>query len=288
MKPVDFAYTKARSLEDALQSLGEHPGDALLLAGGQSLIATLNMRLSAPDLLIDIGDLDELRGIEQIDGSIRIGAGTRHVELQRSPVIAEHAPLIAEAIEHVAHAAIRNRGTMGGNLALGDPASELPACCMALDATIEVCSAAGTRRIAAREFFIDVYETALSAGEILTGVSVPIATPRTRYAFREFVRRKGDFALAGLAIQGELDDGRFETLAPVFFGISTKPILAGESIAPLIGEPVSDDRIRAVVDGLRDELDIVGSVHASAAFKRHLVGYFLAETLKYMYEHAGS
>ena len=270
-----------------MRALGENPDDALLLAGGQSLIATLNMRLSAPGLLVDIGELDELRGIELVDDAVRIGAGTRHVELQRSEIIAEHVPLIAEAISHVAHPAIRNRGTIGGNLALADPASELPACCMALDATFELRSLAGKRQVAAREFFIDLYETALNPGEILTSVSVPLGTPRTRHAFREFVRRRGDFAIAGLAIQGELSDGRFAALSPVFFGISNKPTLVRKSIEPLLINPVFVDGVRAAVDSLRDELDIVGSVHAGAAFKRHLACHYFAATLREMYEHAG-
>ena len=270
-----------------MQALGENPDDTLLLAGGQSLIATLNMRLSAPGLLVDIGELDELRGIELRDDAVRIGAGTRHVELQRSKIIAAHVPLIAEAIGHVAHAAIRNRGTIGGNLALGDPASELPACCMALDATFELRNLAGIRQVAAREFFIDLYETALNPGEILTSVSLPLRTPRTRQAFREFVRRRGDFAIAGLAIQGEFGDGRCITLAPVFFGISNKPTLVQKSIEPLLGNPVSDAGVSDAVHRLCDELDIVGSVHASAAFKRHLACHYFAETLKSMYAHAG-
>lgn len=270
-----------------MQALGAHPDDALLLAGGQSLIATLNMRLSAPGLLVDIGGLDELRGIERVDDAVRIGANTRHVELQRSDVIAEHAPLITAAIGHVAHAAIRNRGTIGGNLALGDPASELPACCMALDATFELRSLAGIRRVAAREFFIDLYETALEPGEILTAVSVPIATPRSRHAFREFVRRKGDFAIAGVAVQGEQRDGRFESLAPVFFGISNKPRLVRACVHPLIGQPFYDDAVASAVQGLRDELDIIGSAHAGAAFKRHLACHLFQQALADLYGRAG-
>ena len=287
MKPNDFAYIKAESLDHALGMLSDKPDDAKLIAGGQSLVATLNMRLSTPELLIDIGGLEELRGIALDGDSVRIGAGTRHVELERSPLIAAHVPLITLAIKHVAHAAVRNRGTIGGNLALADPASELPACCVALDAQFELSSLGGVRRVAAREFFIDLFETALRHDEILSAVLMPKAKPQGRCAFREFVRRKGDFALAGLAVCSEMDKGRIKTLAPVFFGVSNTPVMATQSAALITNREFSDANVEAAMAALAGDIEVFGSIQASEAYKRHLMRHYFVEVLREMYDSPG-
>src|SRR3979409_1498737 len=175
MKAAAFAYARATSVSNALELLGAHGDRAKVLSGGQSLMPAMNLRLISPELIVDIGELTELRGIVVMGDVVRSGALTRHADLGRSPEIAAHAPLLAEAIAHVAHPAIRNRGTLGGSLAHADPASELPACMMALNAPIIVGRQAGERRIGAEDFFTGIYETALSPQELLVAVELPVA-----------------------------------------------------------------------------------------------------------------
>ena len=181
MKPAPFAYARVRSVEDAVKLLREHGEGARILAGGQSLIATLNMRLSAPRLLIDINGIDALCGIALKNGQVQIGAMTRHVEAERSDVIAKHVPLIAKALPHIGHPAIRNRGTIGGSIAFADPAAELPACLLALGGEVEIAGAKAKRSVKADDFFKGLYETAVDPGEMLTAIRVPAATSGLRY-----------------------------------------------------------------------------------------------------------
>src|SRR3954463_9643672 len=175
MKASAFAYARATSVENALELLPDQGDRAKVLSGGQSLLPAMNLRLISPELVVDIGALAELRGITVSGDTLRIGALTRHADVARSPEIARHAPLLREAIAHVAHPAIRNRGTIGGSLAHADPASELPACMLALGATIFVRGSGDERRIAAEEFFTGIYETALSSQELLVAVELPVA-----------------------------------------------------------------------------------------------------------------
>ena len=199
LKPAAFAYAKARSLDDAIRLLGAHKGEAKLLAGGQSLIATLNMRLSSPSLLVDINGVAGLDGIAVKNGMVEIGAMTRHVALERSSDIAKHAPLIALAMPHIAHPAIRNRGTIGGSLAYADPAAELPACLVALDGEIDIAGPGGKRSVKAGDFFKGLFETALGPHDVLSAVRFPAASAETRVGFAELARRHGDYAMVGLA-----------------------------------------------------------------------------------------
>src|ERR1700704_6643048 len=192
MKASAFSYARAASVADALQLLAAHGDKAKVLSGGQSLMPAMNLRLISPEWIIDIGELAELRGIVVKGDVLTIGALTRHVDLARSPEIAAHAPLLTEAVSHVAHPAIRNRGTLGGSLAHADPASELPACMLALNATIVVRGQDGERRIAAEDFFTGIYETALSARELLVAVELPVARKNSVHYFCEFARRHGD------------------------------------------------------------------------------------------------
>src|SRR6201992_1858966 len=203
MKASAFSYARATSVGNALELLAAHGDGAKVLSGGQSLMPAMNLRLLSPDLLVDIGGLDELRGIQLAGGKLRIGALTRHVELLNSTEVAAHAPLLTEAIAHVAHPAIRNRGTLGGSLAHADRASELPACQLALDATIIVRGQAGERRIAAADFFTGIYETALSSDELLVAVELPVAQKDSSHFFHEFARRHGDYAIVGLATRAK-------------------------------------------------------------------------------------
>ena len=212
MKASAFSYARATSVGQALELLAAHGDSAKVLSGGQSLMPAMNLRLLAPELLVDIGDLTELKGIA-VDGAVlRIGALTRHVDVMHSPDIATHAPLLTEAIAHVAHPAIRNKGTLGGSLAHADPASELPACMLALDATIIVRGEAGERRIAANDFFTGIYETALSAQELLVAVELPIAQKNATHFFHEFARRHGDYAIVGMAAQAVVRENLFKDL----------------------------------------------------------------------------
>ena len=199
MKPAQFAYAKARSLDDAIMLLGQHGEGARLLAGGQSLMATLNMRLSAPRILIDINGISGLDGIARRNGNLEIGALVRQAAAERSGEIARDAPLIAAALPHIGHVATRNRGTIGGSIAFADPAAELPACLLALGGEIEIAGANGKRVVKADDFFKGLYETALGAGDIVTAINVPAATAESRYGFAELARRHGDYAIVGLA-----------------------------------------------------------------------------------------
>ncbi len=215
MKAPSFAYVKPRSLAEVFDLLGR-PG-AKLLAGGQSLIPALNLRLSSPELLVDITGLAGLAEIDLMNGAVRVGALCTHTQLERSADLRKHLPLVAEAAAHIAHPAIRNRGTLGGSLALADPAAELPACALALDATLIVAGRKGERRVAAAKFFKGLFETDLKAAEVLVGVEFPKAD---RSVFLELTRRQGDYAIVGLAGVAKAAEKRL-----AFFGIGEKPIL---------------------------------------------------------------
>ena len=280
MKPSVFSYVKPATLSDALGLLSKHGEDAQILAGGQSLVPTLNMRLSSPDLLVDINGLDELSGVRLEGDHIRIGALTRHVDIENSSIIAEHCPLIALAMPHIAHPAIRNRGTFGGSIALADPAAELPACMCALEATIEVVGNGGTREIVAKDFFKGLYETELKNGEIVTAVTVPIVTPRTIIAFDELSRRHGDYAMAGLAVSAQMDDKKIETINICFFAISGTPILA-EGAAKILNNGIIDDNsLKKALDQLENDLDPLPDLYASNALKMHYSKELLKRNLE--------
>ncbi|HEY7386332.1 MAG TPA: xanthine dehydrogenase family protein subunit M [Beijerinckiaceae bacterium] len=279
MKAPAFDYVRARSLADALSLLQRHGEAAKIIAGGQSLVPALNLRLVAPSLLVDIGGLAELKGISVDGGVVRIGALTRHVELQRAPEIASHAPLIAEAIRHVAHPAIRNRGTIGGSLAQADPASELPACALALQATIVVAGPQGERRIAAEDFFRGLFETALSPHDVLVAVEVPAIRPDERSAFLELARRSGDYALVGLACHARLADGVLRELRLAYFAIGTKPTLAVNAAKQLVGKPLSEASIADAQAALAQDLAAQDDIHASAATRGQLARVLLRRVL---------
>jgi carbon-monoxide dehydrogenase medium subunit len=269
MKALAFDYARAASLEEALQLLVAHGDQAKVLSGGQSLMPAMNLRLIAPAVIVDIGELDELRGLSVRNDHLKIGALTRHVELLKSPEIAAHAPLLREAAAHIAHPAIRNRGTIGGSLAQADPASELPACMVALDAIIVVRGPAGERRIAAREFFTGIYQTALSPQELLTAVELPLARQNSGCFFHEFARRHGDYAITGLAAQASLQGDGFADLRLVFFAVGDRPMPAA-SANRLIGVPITAALLSDAATALGSELDPQEDQQASASMRRHL------------------
>ncbi|MBX6329780.1 MAG: xanthine dehydrogenase family protein subunit M [Pseudolabrys sp.] len=275
MKPAPFAYKKARSVEEAIALLGTR--EARLLAGGQSLIAMLNMRLAAPALLVDINGIDGLGGIGERDGMVEIGALVRHAEAERSAIIAARAPLLARAIPHIGHVAIRNRGTVGGSLALADPAAELPACLLALGGEVDVRGPNGARRIGAEEFFTGLFETALAPDEMLTAIRVPAAGRDARIGFAELSRRHGDYALVGLAASARADGGRLADLRLAFFGVGPRPVRARKAEAAL-----ADGDVEAAVEAL--DLDPPDDAQAAGAVKRHLAGVLLRRVARQLTE----
>jgi carbon-monoxide dehydrogenase medium subunit len=275
MKASAFSYTRASSVTDALNLLAQYGDDAKVLSGGQSLMPALNLRLSAPAWIVDIGAIPELQGISVSNGVLRVGALTRHVDILKSPEIAEHAPLLAEAMAHVAHPAIRNRGTIGGNLAHADPASEMPACVIALGATIIVQGKTGERRIPAADFFTGIYETVLAPEELLTAVEIPVVRPNTVHFFHEYARRKGDYAIVGLAASAVLDRDTFADLRLGFFAVGEKPLLVAAS-KHLIGKPVTASMLTDAQSALDDELDPQEDQQATAGMRRYLARQLMA------------
>ncbi len=269
MKASAFSYARATSVANALELLGAHGDRAKVLSGGQSLMPAMNLRLISPELIIDIGELVELRGIAVRGDVLTVGALTRHVDLQRSPEVAAHAPLLTEAISHVAHPAIRNRGTLGGSLAHADPASELPACMVALNARIVVRGPKGERRIASGDFFKGIYETALSPQELLIAVELPIARKNSAHYFHEFARRHGDYAIAGLAAQAIVEGEAFADLRMAFFAVGDRPILA-KAGSRLVKIAVTPALLADASAALAGELDPQEDQQASAAMRRHL------------------
>ncbi len=274
MKAAAFDYARATSVANAIALLAQHGERAKVLSGGQSLMPAMNLRLLAPELIVDIGALDELRGIKTQGGMLSIGALTRHVDLQKSSDIAAHAPLLKEAIAHVAHPAIRNRGTIGGSLAHADPASELPACAIALEATIIMRGPQGERRIAAEDFFVGIYETALSADELLTAIEVPLPPPHSAHYFCEFARRHGDYAIVGLAAQAVVNNQRFTYFRPVLFGVGDKAVRI--EVPALLNTEVTREALREALQALGQALDPPEDQQASRAMRLHLAKVLLA------------
>jgi carbon-monoxide dehydrogenase medium subunit len=275
MKASAFSYARATSVVNALELLVAHGDKAKVLSGGQSLMPAMNLRLISPELIVDIGELSELRGIAVKGDVLTIGALTRHVDLLRSPEIAAHVPLLTEAIAHVAHPAIRNKGTIGGSLAHADPASELPACMVALNATIIVRGQSGERRIAAVDFFKGIYETALSAHELLMSVELPVARKNSAHFFLVVARRHGDYAIAGLATQAIVAGGIFTDLRLAFFAVGDRPVLAGAA-NKLVNVAMTPAVFSEASMVLGKELDPQEDQQASASMRRHLAKVLLA------------
>ena len=275
MKAAAFAYARATSVVHALELLASHGEGAKVLSGGQSLMPAMNLRLVSPELIVDIGGLAELRGVAVKGEVLAIGALTRHVDLLKSAEISTHAPLLAEAVAHIAHPAIRNRGTIGGSLAHADPASELPACMLALGATIIARGPRGERRIAAEQFFTGIYQTALEPDELLVAVECPVARKGSAHFFHEFARRHGDFAIVGLAGQAVLKGETFAELRLGYFGVGDKPLLAAAAHR-LIGVAVTPAVLADASAALDAELDPHEDQQASPAMRRHLARVLLA------------
>jgi carbon-monoxide dehydrogenase medium subunit len=270
VKPAPFAYEKATSVRHAIALLAKHRKGARLLAGGQSLIAALNLRLDAPSALIDLNGIKGLDGIALKKGWVEIGALVRHAAALRSPIIQKHAPLIARALPHIGHPAIRNRGTIGGSIALADPAAELPACLVALGGEVVIGGAKAKRTVKADQFFKGLFETALGPRDVLTAVRVPAATPSSRFGFAEIARRHGDYAMVGLAAAARAEGSKLRDLRLAFFGVGAAAVRARGAEAALTKGAI-DEAIAA----LKRDLDPPDDIHSSGAVKRHLAGVLL-------------
>jgi carbon-monoxide dehydrogenase medium subunit len=279
MKAPRFAYARPASIAEALALLAEHKDEARVLAGGQSLVPMLNFRVAAPKVLVDINRIAGLAGIKITKDHVRIGALTRHVELERSPDIARHLPLIAGAMPHIAHPAIRNRGTFGGSCALADPAAELPACALALGATFILAGKKGERRVAADDFFKGLYATALQAGELLVAAEFPLPKPGHASAFGELARRHGDYAMVGIAAHGSTQ-GKFADMRVAFFGVGDRPQRAAQFERALDGQPATAKTLEGALAKLDADLDPRADLHATAATKRHLAKVLAGRVLK--------
>lgn len=279
MKAPAFCYARPETLDEAYELLERHGERARVLAGGQSLLATLNLRLSAPELLVDITGVPGLAGISVSGDLLRIGALTTHRQIERSPEIARHLPLLAQAVRHVAHVAIRNRGTFGGSVALADPAAEYPACALALDASFVLARRGAQRRVAAREFFRGLYQTALEPGELVLAGEFPVCAEDYRSAFLELARRRGDYAMVGLAAHARLAGGRIGDARLAFLGIGGTPVLATRAAAALEGRAPDAQAIADAQAALEGELEPTADLHCSGATRLHLARVLLGRAL---------
>ncbi|MFG6637817.1 FAD binding domain-containing protein [Sulfitobacter sp. 1A12126] len=280
MKAPAFTFERALTLNDAFDLFEAGDGEALYLAGGHSVVPSLALRLQAPETLIDIAEIPELSGIREEREMLRIGAMTRHAEILADPLVATHAPLLAMAAPHVAHVAIRNRGTIGGNLCHADPASEFPAVMLALEAEMEIASPEGHRRVPARDFFVDLYETACAPGEILVALHVPVVGRATRCAFDEIARRQGDYAMVGCAVQITLKDGRITDPRVAFLSVGPTPRRVPACEQVLNDTPLSADTISRAQHALAAELEPMDDPNVPPAMRLHLARVLLGRLLR--------
>jgi aerobic carbon-monoxide dehydrogenase medium subunit len=281
MKPPRFAYHDPATRSEALALLDSYEDEAKLLAGGQSLVPLLNMRLAQPTHLVDINRLPDLAYIREEDGYLAIGALTRHRDIERSPLVRRCCPLLAQAILFVGHAPIRSRGTMGGSLAHADPAAELPTVLQALGGHVRVESRAGSRNIPAEELFTGPLQTSLTSKELLIEARFPIVPPRTGTAFSEVSRRHGDFALVGVAAQLSLrENGTISAAHLALMGVAETPIRVQQAEAMLLDQPPAEALFNAVAEQVCSDLDPAADLHASAQYRRRVAGVLISRALQ--------
>jgi aerobic carbon-monoxide dehydrogenase medium subunit len=284
MKPPPFEYYAPRSVEEALDLLAQHGDEAKPLAGGQSLIPAMNFRLARPSVLVDLNNIADLFYIspDGANGSgIHIGTMTRLAQIESDPLIARHAPLVHETMPDIAHSQIRNRSTFGGSLAHADPAAELPAVVLALDATFHIRSQSAERDVPASEFFLALFTTAIEPGELLTEIILPPLPDRTGWAFKEVARRHGDYALAGAAAVVTLDaQGTCQRARLIYLGVGDGPVEAHDAQSALVGQSGTPEAIRAAVDAAQNAIEPRGDIHASSAFRTHLIGVIGQQVLE--------
>ncbi|WP_419928143.1 FAD binding domain-containing protein [Candidatus Poriferisocius sp.] len=284
MKPAPFEYHAPETVADVVGLLAEHGDDAKPLAGGQSLVPMLAMRLTRFEHIVDLNRVDELFGVAADNGGVRIGAMTRQAAVETDAAVAERVPLLHLASPHIGHFQIRNRGTIGGSVAHADPASEYPAVMLALDGTAEIASASGTREVPAAEFFESTFMTAVASDELLTALRFSAWDQPAGFAFDEIARRSGDFALAGAAVGIGTDArGRINRAAVGMLGVGPTPLRASSVEAALTGLAVADADPAEIGRLAADDMDPIGDVHASAEYRRRagstLVGRVLADAL---------
>lgn len=286
MKPAPFSYLRPDSLAAAGEALRRHGSEARILAGGQSLVPMMALRVAQPAVLVDIGRIAELRGLTRDERVLRAGALTRHAELLSSPLVQESVPLLSLALPHVAHAAIRNRGTLGGSLALADPAAELPACVLALDAVMHINSRLGTRAVPAADFFQGLYSTAVGDGEILTAVEFPVSATGERVFFDEISRRRGDYAIAGLAAIVRAD----KSLRLSFLGCGDRPMRAphAEALAADARRSMRAPDRSELKAALAADLDPPSDLQASADTRLHLAAVLVERALRSWSAHSNA
>ena len=284
MKARNFRYVRPASLQEAYRMLAEAGGEAVPIAGGQSLLAGLNMRLSSPKVLVDIGNLAELTGQSYADGIVRLGALTRHRDLLSSAIVRAHLPLLAEAAPHIGHIAIRNRGTIGGSLAHADPAAELPACAVALGATLVLGSAKGERQVKAEDFFKGLFETDLRAGELIVEVKFPGVPTGTSTGFAELSRRHGDFALVGVAALAMLRASEIESARIVYFGCVDRARVADSVSAALSGAAVPLEDASPYAAAIRNDVKPDDTPGLRADTKLHMATVLTRRALNSMVE----
>ncbi|MCK1713413.1 MULTISPECIES: xanthine dehydrogenase family protein subunit M [unclassified Bradyrhizobium] len=289
MKPAPFKYIAASSVDHALALKAEHGDEARFLAGGQSLIPAMNFRLARPSVLIDINGLGAFAGVERSESAeIRIGALTRYHSLERDRRFLTDCPLFADALPHIAHPQIRNRGTIGGNLAHADPASELPAIAVAMQARMRIRSAKGEREVAASEFFQGLLTTDIQSDEMLVEIAFPAPAARTGACFIEVARRRGDFALAGVAAVVTTDArGRCSQLRLVLCGVGEKAVDASAAAASLVGQACAGEAIETVAAEVQGMIDPPGNMHASPDYQRHIAGVLAQRAISAAFSRAG-
>ena len=282
MKPAPFAYHRPETVDEALALLAAHGPGTKPLAGGQSLIPAMNFRLARPAVLVDLNRIAALASVREETDALRIGAMTRQRTVERDPLVRRRAPLLAEALPHVAHAQIRNRGTLGGSVAHADPAGEIPAVLLALEARFDLRGPGGTRTVPAERFFTGLFETALAPAELLIEIAIPAMRARTGWAFLEVARRHGDYALAGVAATLTLDDaGRCREARIALLGVGEGPVLARRAAKSLAGEAPTDKLLReAAAAAAAKDIDPPGDIHASAAYRRQLVAVLTRRALE--------
>ena len=282
MKAAAFDYTRASSVDVAIDLLTQHAPSAQILAGGQSLMAMMNLRLAQPGMLIDISGIEALKTIEVSGKTLRIGALVTHHAMAQSDLVARHVPLLAQAVPHVAHLAIRHVGTIGGSLALADPAAEYPAVALALNATIVAQGPKGTRRIPIADYFHGLYQTALQSDELLVAVEFPVAQAGQAFHFDELSRRRGDYAMVGLACALTLQGSTVAQARLAYLAVGDGPVLATHAMDAIQGQTLDAAHIQAAQQALTKDLQPNGDLQADAATKVHLARVLLGRALQSM------
>jgi carbon-monoxide dehydrogenase medium subunit len=268
VKPAPFEYLPAQSLEEALAALQRNGPEGKILAGGQSLLPLLNLRLAKPKVVVDLNRVPGLDAIGERPRCLAIGAMARQSAVERSPLVRDRCPILAEAVSHIGHVAIRHRGTIGGSLVHADPAAELPAVALALDAQFEVAGPGGARVIPAEEFFVDYLTTGVKSDEVLREIVFPVLRPTTGYAVAEITRRHGDFAIAGVVALADLDDsGKISAARIALFGVAPMAVRARQAERALIGQAPDDTVLRDGAALVQDILDPADDVRASSAYR---------------------